>query len=136
MCVLIDTNVLIDIFTKRPDYCEEERIILQKILDGELEAGISAISIPNIKYICRKDATDAECRRFLLGLFDYFTVVGLDSSKLISALHRKSFFDFEDCLQDECAIDINADYIVTRNKEDYEASHVRALTPAEFLKIW
>lgn len=136
MNVLLDTNILIDEFTKRPTYSKDEELILQWILTGELEGSISALSIPNIKYICRKDASDEECRDFLLSLFDYFTVVGLDSDKLISALERSNFPDFEDCLQDECAIDINADYIITRNKEDYEASKIKALTPGEFVRLY
>jgi len=56
--------------------------------------------------------------------------------KIISALNNENFTDFEDCLQDECASDFNADYIVTRNISDFKDSKVKAIEPSEFLAIF
>lgn len=136
MDLLIDTNILIDVIAHRDEFFENSKKIYDICVKRICNGYIAAHTITNMNYILRKTISDDDRRKILLSICELFTVVGLDSSKLISALHRKTFFDFEDCLQDECAIDINADYIITRNKEDYEASHVRALTPAEFLKIW
>lgn len=41
----------------------------------------------------------------------------------------------KDCLQDECAKGIGADYIITRNIKDFEQSKVPAITPEQFLEI-
>lgn len=35
-----------------------------------------------------------------------------------------SLGDFEDCLQDKCAKDIGADYIITCNVKDFENSEL------------
>jgi hypothetical protein len=41
----------------------------------------------------------------------------------------------EDSLQDECAKDFNAQYLITRNMKDYENSKVEAILPDKFLEI-
>ena len=45
------------------------------------------------------------------------------------------FKDFEDCLQDRCAENIKAEYIITRNVKDFEGSTVQAVLPEKFLEI-
>jgi hypothetical protein len=45
------------------------------------------------------------------------------------------FDDIEDCLQAECAVLVNADYIVTRNIKDYTHSAVPVILPEDFLKL-
>jgi len=47
---------------------------------------------------------------------------------------KKNFPDFEDCLQDECAAQNHADYIITRNTDDFSNSNIPAITPSDFLK--
>lgn len=42
--------------------------------------------------------------------------------------------DFEDALQNFCAVESNCDAIVTRNKSDYKQSTIRVLTPFEVLR--
>ncbi len=46
------------------------------------------------------------------------------------------FSDFEDCLQMECARAFKADYIITRNLEDYKFSEVSCLTPNDFCEMF
>lgn len=52
-----------------------------------------------------------------------------------NALLREDFSDFEDCLQDESAKKAGADYIVTRNIQDFKYAAVKAVTPEEFIKL-
>ncbi|HBA47662.1 MAG TPA: toxin PIN, partial [Lachnospiraceae bacterium] len=39
------------------------------------------------------------------------------------------------CLQEECAVEVMADYIVTRNPDDYKASRIKIIEPGEFVKL-
>ena len=48
---------------------------------------------------------------------------------------REPFSDFEDCLQDECAKEVLADFIVTRNVGDFQCSKVKAIKPHDFLEL-
>ena len=71
----------------------------------------------------------------LLDYCKFLTVVGIDENKIISALENEDFSDVEDCLQTECAKSCGAEYIVTRNINDFQSSTVPAITPDEFLKL-
>ncbi len=51
----------------------------------------------------------------------------------MTALQQKDFEDFEDCLQEKCAEEAGAEYIITRNTEDYKNSSIQAETPHDFL---
>ena len=67
-------------------------------------------------------------------LFDILSVSGINESVLLTALDNENFTDFEDCLQDECAVSVFADYIITRNVKDFSVSHIRAVTPTDFIE--
>lgn len=67
------------------------------------------------------------CVRFLC-------IEGIDSKKIVTAIENSKFTDFEDCLQDECAVSVGADYIVTRNIKDFLNAKVKAVLPEDFLK--
>lgn len=62
-------------------------------------------------------------------------VTGASHEKVCDAIERNEFFDFEDCLQDECAKEVSADFIITRNTEDFQYSQVKTITPQKFLEI-
>ena len=44
--------------------------------------------------------------------------------------------DFEDAVQASCAAKVEADYLLTRNQEDFRGSHVPVLSPAEFVALY
>ena len=76
-----------------------------------------------------------KCRELILDFFSVFTVEAIDTSKLIRALLNEDFKDFEDRLQVECAAAIDADYIITRDKNDFSSSEIPCVTPAEFCEL-
>ena len=54
--------------------------------------------------------------------------------EILDAIEKDSFPDFEDCLQDKCAKEIGADYIITCNTKDFENSEIPAVNPQEFFQ--
>ena len=104
------------------------------VTQKKIKGAVAAHSITNLWYILRKTHSDEERRNYILSLFEIFDVISIDKNRLVAALENSNFKDFEDCLQDECACAINADYIITRNAKDFESSMVKALTPEEFLE--
>ena len=135
MDLLIDTNIIIDILQNRPLFVENSQKIISAINNKQFRGFIAAHSITNLWYILRKTHTQEKRRELILTLLDFFEIVSLSKQKLINALLRKDFLDFEDCLQDECAIEFCADYIITRNPKDFNNSKVSAITPEEFIKL-
>ena len=135
MKILIDTNILIDFYAKRPRYFETARTIIIACTEKTVDGCIAAHSITNAFYILRKDLSSDDRRNMLKNLCCIIDVIGIDSEKLIAALGNDDFSDVEDCLQTECAKVFGADFIVTRNIKDFEHSEIPAILPEDFLKI-
>ena len=60
----------------------------------------------------------------------------LAEAKIRVALDNDKFIDFEDCLQEQCAVEEVADYIVTRNPDDYIESRVKVIQPDELVSLF
>lgn len=134
MRVLIDTNILADLLLGRDPYFDIAYDILTMCADKKIYGYIAAHSIPNLFYILRKSMTKEERREALKDICQIVRVEGIDSFKILSALDNEKFKDFEDCLQEECAIATSADYIITRNIKDFASSRIPAILPDEFLR--
>lgn len=134
MRVLLDTNIIIDLIAQRPFFVENAKAILMLCTEKQIDGCIAAHSVTNAFYILRKEFAVDERRKILSELCNLLTVVGIDKEKLISALENEGFSDVEDCLQAECAKAFAADYIVTRNINDFQHSAIPAILPDEFLK--
>ena len=132
--VLIDTNIFIDVLQDRIPFTDNSQAVIGLVTQKKVKGAVAAHSITNLWYILRKTHSDEERRNYLLSLFEIFDVISIDKNRLVAALENSNFKDFEDCLQDECAYAINADYIITRDAKDFESSMVKALTPEEFLE--
>ena len=134
MRILIDTNVLADVLLGRDPYYDIAYSILTLCADKKVYGYMAAHSIPNLFYILRKYMTEEERRQALKDICQIVKVEGIDSFKIISALDNVDFSDFEDCLQEECAVAVSADYIVTRNAKDFAASRIPVILPDQFLE--
>lgn len=134
MRILIDTNVLADVLLGRDPYYDIAYSILTLCADKKVYGYMAAHSIPNLFYILRKSMTEEERREALKDICQIVKVEGIDSFKIISALDNVDFSDFEDCLQEECAVAVSADYIVTRNAKDFVASRIPVILPDQFLE--
>ena len=133
--ILIDTNVLLDYLLTREPYYKEAKKVVLSCVDGKIKGCIAAHSISNMFYILRKDFGISERREVLVNLCSIFDVEGIDKTKLLGGLQNEEFPDFEDCLQMECAKAYGAEYIVTRNIDDYRMSEVKAILPKDYLKL-
>lgn len=133
--ILIDTNLILDVLEKRMPFYEASNTILTYCASGKLKGYIALHTVSNIFYILRKHYSAEDRRKLLLGILSFLHVAGIQHENVQNALLRNDFSDFEDCLQDECAKELPADYIITRNIDDFRHSDIPALTPAEFLNI-
>ena len=134
MVVLVDTNIIIDALANREPYADNAKKILEKCAAREVTGILAAHSIPNMFYIFSKNFSQDERRFLLKNLCNIFKISDLNAKKILAALENEKFVDFEDCLQEECAVESMADYIVTRNPADFANSRVKVILPEEFLK--
>ena len=132
MKVLIDTNIILDVLCKRPAFYEDSAKIFKLCEVKKISGVISALSIPNIMYILRKELDADKTREILDSLMLIFSVADLKADDLKKAADMR-FKDYEDAIQSACATRIKANYIVTRNIKDFSESKVAAIKPAELL---
>ena len=130
MKILIDTNILLDVMCNRKEFVEDSLKVFKCCEVQKLKGYISALSIPNIVYIMRKQLDREQIKGVLATLTSLFSVIDLKESDLIKAAEM-AFSDYEDAVQAVSADRIKADYIVTRNVKDYKNSRVSAVTPTE-----
>ena len=134
MKLLIDTNIILDVLCKREGLYEGSAKIFKLCELRQMEGIISALSIPNIVYIMRKELDGDRNRDILEILSIIFRISDLKADDLKKAAEM-NFRDYEDALQNVCAERMKADYIITRNKRDFAGSKVPAFSPEEFLEI-
>ena len=132
MKVLIDTNIILDVLCKRPAFYEDSAKIFKLCEVKKISGVISALSIPNIMYILRKELDADKTREILDSLMLIFSLADLKADDLKKAADMR-FKDYEDAIQSACATRIKANYIVTRNIKDFSESKVTAIKPAELL---
>ena len=135
LVLLIDTNILLNYMTNRQDpYLEQSVEIVQGCALGKYTGYIAFHTLSTLWYVLRK-WDDRVRRQSLKDLCEIFTVATASQMEILDAIKKDSFADFEDCLQDKCAKDVGADYIITCNVRDFENSEIPAITPCDFIKM-
>ena len=132
MVIFLDTNIVIDYFSERPQ-SEIAKHIMERCVELNFAVCFSSTTVVNCFYIMRKEFSVAEIKDLFFNLFTFADIVGTSRENIIRSLHNSSFTDFEDCVQSGCADEVHADYIITRNAKDFAASKVTALSPEDFL---
>ena len=133
MKVLLDTNIIIDNLARRDEYAESLQI-LNLCEDGIIEGLVSTVTVMDVMYIMRKHMHLAEAKNAVQLLLQIVGIVPALKGDVNAAL-AGDFPDFEDAVQASCVVRIKADYIITRNTDDYKKSIVPAILPENFLLL-
>lgn len=134
MRVLIDSNILLDVISKREPFLKYSETIIAACQQEMIIGAITTQTVADVFYILRKEYSYDERCRILLRFCDILHVSSIDGEKIVLALRNRDFTDFEDCLQAECAVTFEADYIITRNVRHFLSSPIPAITPEDFCK--
>ena len=132
MKVLIDTNIILDVLCDRANFSEASAKILKLCEVKKIDGYVSALSIPNIVYIMRKELDAGKIREILERLTMIITIADLKADDIKKAAYL-DFKDYEDALQSVCASRMKLNFIVTRNIKDFVTSKVTAITPLELI---
>ena len=132
MRVFVDTNVLLDVLQQRVPHVYASSILWKACECGEVEGVVSALTFANIIYILRKDMTPARLRDILDRLELIFSFEDFTVQDMVCATEME-WSDYEDAIQCAQAARARAEYIVTRNVQDFAKSETPAITPQELL---
>jgi predicted nucleic acid-binding protein len=134
MKVFIDTNILIDFLAAREPFAEEAMALFQLADNDEIELMVSDLTIINTIYILRRMHYGlSEIYDSLDNIRPLLTITSMGATVVDRCLQHRSD-DFEDEMQYFSAVDANADYIITRNKKDFDFGDSAVMTPQEFFK--
>ena len=130
---MCDTNVILDVLLEREPFAEDSYKILKLCEEHKIDGFVSVSSVTDIFYLVRKYTHSTELAYKAVGkLLEIVKVCSVKNNDILIAFQKKAK-DFEDCLVATCAKSIHCDYIVTRNKRDFEGFGISVLTPAEIL---
>ena len=133
--LLIDTNIVIDLLSKREKFYDEAAALFSRADKKELVLTISSLTFANTNYILTKLKSAKEAREILRKFKVLVELLNLDDKVTELALSDDSFPDFEDGLQYYSAIENQIDVIITRNKKDFKNSKIPILSTKEFLAL-
>ena len=134
MRVLLDTNIILDFFLEREPFYEQASLIFEAIADERLNGYVSASSVTDIFYLCRRQTQSFEkAREIIITLLKLCDVCPVARSALDAALNS-GMKDFEDAVQVACAEKQELEAIVTRNQSDFQSNQVDVFTPEQLLQ--
>ncbi|CAL68412.1 type II toxin-antitoxin system VapC family toxin [Christiangramia forsetii] len=131
--ILIDTNIVIDLLSKRDEFYTEAAELFTQADKKKIELTISSLTFANTNYILSKLKSAKEAKEILRKFKVLVEVLSLDDKITELALSDESFPDFEDGLQYYSAIENDIDIIITRNKKDFKNSKLPVLSAKEYL---
>ena len=133
MNLILDTNIVIDAIAVREPFYKNALEILHKFGKEEIACAITASTASDIYYISKKYLKDDEkILSVLKELFNMLTIITVTKDDCLRAFET-GIKDYEDSLLSVCAFKWNANFIVTRNSEDFSNSVISAISPEEFL---
>lgn len=130
MKLLLDTNVLIDYFTRRQPYfdCWKQVLAMQYFGDAELWA--SAKSFTDVFYVAKKPIGSKALQAAFVESLSFINVCSIGKEDIEYAA-AEPWDDFEDRLVDIAAQKVKADAILTRDKKGFVLSTIPSIAPDE-----
>jgi predicted nucleic acid-binding protein len=132
--VLVDLNVIIDVVQQRQPFFADSARVLDAVSYGKVTGLLAAHSISTLFYVMTRWQNREVASSTITSLLDVFTIATVNDSVVRKAL-AWGWQDFEDAIQMAAALNEQADYLVTRNRQDFEAQPVPVLEPAGLLAL-
>lgn len=132
--VLLDTNVVLDVFLDRKPHYEYSAALFDAIKAGSAEGYLAGHAVTTIHYLVSREQDAAAARRTLTALLAVFRVAAVDQA-VIDQAFRLSVADFEDAVSAVAARAAGCDYIATRDPKGFRGSPVRALKPEQVVPM-
>ncbi|GHV78934.1 DNA-binding protein [Spirochaetia bacterium] len=133
MKVYIDTNIVIDILEQRQPHVQYSGDVFLMVIDGQIDGIIGASSITDVYYIVRKSRKDSrQALNAVIDLLETLTLVDTTIQDIYTAT-VSPIGDFEDAVISATSQRETADYIITRNADDFVNSPIPAISPEDFL---
>ncbi|MBN1463197.1 MAG: PIN domain-containing protein [Paludibacteraceae bacterium] len=132
--IYLDTNILIDLLSKREPFYEEAAELFSLADKNRIELSVSSLSIANTSYVLLHQMSSVQAKSILRKLRLIVKTLPLNDKIIGLALNDDTFSDFEDGLQYFTAIENYQNLIISRNLKDFKNSKLPVLTAKQFLE--
>lgn len=132
--IYLDTNIVIDLLSRRQPFYDEASEIFSLADKNEIELSVSALTIANTSYILLKQMDANKAKEILRKLRLIVKTLPLNDKIIGLALNDDTFSDFEDGIQYFTALENEKDFIITRNLKDFKASKIPTFTAKQFIE--
>ncbi len=82
-----------------------------------------------------KSLGNREAKKYIGLILSLFEIAPVNRHVLDSALKNTNFNDFEDAVLHESAVNVQIDFIVTRNIKDFKYSKIPVYEPQDLIKL-
>ena len=132
MKILFDTNVILDVLLDREPFSNDAAFLMSLVEKSEIIGIICATTVTTIHYLANKALGPQATSRHIQTLLALFVIAPVNRVVLEGAVKSK-FKDFEDAVLHESAIHAGAEYIVTRNIDDFKKSKLPIFSSVDLI---
>lgn len=132
--ILVDTNIIIDLLTKRREFYIPASELFTLADKKEIKLAISSLTFANIFYLLSKELNDEKAKEILRKFKLLVKILPMDD-KIIDLSLNSGFKDFEDAIQYFTAIENNLEIIITRNLKDFKLAKIPVMTAENYLNL-
>lgn len=130
--LFVDADVLLDLLLDREPFSEDIATLIEKSIEAEVKLCSSLLSIANMHYIIGKLENKKKADQKIQKILSIVSIENSGQSVIDKALKSKCK-DFEDSIQNFCAVESKHEIIIARNTKDYKESALSIFTPREYL---
>jgi len=130
--VFLDTNVILDLLLDRDPFSNDIAEIIELATQKSIELCVSSVTITDTNYIVEKFEGVKSARQKTKLILEIVTVENVAEST-VKKSSGSEFKDFEDGVQNFCAIESKHKVIVTRDIKGFKNSKLAILSPKELL---
>lgn len=134
MRLLVDIDVVLDIVLVRTPWAAEAASLLSAVEAGRAEGYVAGHTITTIHYVVERVKGRSVAANAVTDLLRIVRVVPLGDPDFQQALIL-GLNDFEDAVQAAAALQVGADFLVTRNARDFRGIPVQVRSAGEVLAL-
>lgn len=132
--VLFDLNILLDVLQERREFYDSSALLLAYAETGAIQGWLAAHSVTTLFYLIAKDTSSEQARVTLTSILQFLKIAPVEQNTVEQALNLP-YKDFEDAVQMIAALQVHANYLVTRNVHDFHPAPLEVVQPVELLAI-
>ena len=132
--LFLDANIVMDLLEERHPFCEDAALLFPEAYHKRVQLFVSPITFATASYLLSKRNKSNEVHDLLEKLHQLVRVAAIDEGIVDDAM-ISGFSDFEDALQYYSALKAKADFIITRNGNDFALSKIPVMNASDYMAM-